>query len=69
MFVTHVTEKLLTYALGRALDHRDMPTVRAIVRQAGREDNRLDALILGVAQSAPFLQRATSEPVRVAARE
>ena len=34
MFVTNVTEKLLTYALGRTLDHRDMPAVRDIVRQA-----------------------------------
>jgi hypothetical protein len=69
MFVTHVTEKLLTYALGRALDHRDMPAVRAIVRQAGREGNRLDAIILGVVQSPPFLQGSQPAAVRVAARE
>ena len=41
MFVTNVTEKLLTYALGRALDYRDMPAVRAIVRQAQRRRSTL----------------------------
>ena len=42
---------------GRALEPRDMPAVRAIVQQAQREDLRFSALILGVAQSAPFRQR------------
>ena len=57
LFVTNVTEKLLIYALGRALEPRDMPAVRAIVRQAQRENLRFSALIAGVAQSAPFRQR------------
>jgi hypothetical protein len=57
LFITNVTEKLLTYALGRTLDHHDMPTVRSIVRQAGREDHRLSALVLGVVQSPAFGQR------------
>src|SRR5690606_37310157 len=35
LFVPNLAQKLLTYALGRELDHRDMPAVRAIVRQAG----------------------------------
>jgi hypothetical protein len=57
LFVTNLAEKLMVYALGRALEPRDMPAVRAIVRQARRNDLRFSALILGVAQSAPFLQR------------
>jgi hypothetical protein len=57
LFVTNVTEKLLVYALGRALEPRDMPAVRSIVRQARRADLRFSALVLGVAQSAPFRQR------------
>jgi len=57
LFVTNVTEKLLTYALGRALDHHDMPAVRAIVRQARKDDLKFSALILAVAQSAPFRER------------
>jgi hypothetical protein len=69
LFVTNFTVKLMTYALGRTVDYRDMPAVRAIVRQAGRENFRASALILGVVQSAAFHQRgAASEPARVAAR-
>ena len=60
LFVTNVVEKLMTYALGRVVDYRDMPAVRAIVRQAQREDLRFSALILGVAQSAPFRYRTNA---------
>jgi hypothetical protein len=48
------TENLMTYAMGRRVDHRDMPAVRAIVREAARHGNRMSAFILGVATSAPF---------------
>jgi uncharacterized protein DUF1592/uncharacterized protein DUF1588/uncharacterized protein DUF1587/uncharacterized protein DUF1585/uncharacterized protein DUF1595/cytochrome c len=58
LFILNITEKLLTYALGRAIDHHDMPVVRAIVRQAAKDDYSLGALVMGVAQSAPFLQGA-----------
>ena len=57
LFITNVTEKLLTYALGRTLDHRDMPTVRAIVRRAAQEQNRFSALVMAVVQSPAFGQR------------
>jgi hypothetical protein len=69
LFVSNVTQKLLTYALGRAVDYRDMPTVRAIVRQAEREDLRFGALIMGVVQSPAFRQReGVPEPAQVATR-
>jgi mono/diheme cytochrome c family protein len=56
--VTTVTEKLLTYALGRGLEYYDAPTVRAIVRDAERQDYRFtSSLILGVVKSAPFQMR------------
>ena len=42
-----LTEKLLTYALGRGLDYRDMPVVRAIVRDAARKDYRFSAIVIG----------------------
>src|SRR4029077_15290494 len=58
-FVTTLTEKLLTYALGRGLDYHDAPTVRAIVRDAARNDYRFTSLILGIVQSAPFQMRMT----------
>jgi mono/diheme cytochrome c family protein len=60
-FVQTLTEKVLTYALGRGLNYRDMPTVRAIVRESARENYRFSSLILGVARSTPFQMRA-AEP-------
>jgi hypothetical protein len=51
---------MMTYALGRAVDYRDMPAVRGIVTQAQLENFRFGALVLGVVQSAPFRQRPKS---------
>jgi hypothetical protein len=53
-FVGATTEKLLTYALGRRVESFDMPAVRAIVRDAGRNDYRLSALVVGIVKSLPF---------------
>jgi hypothetical protein len=53
-FVEVVVEKLLTYALGRGVEYQDMPLVRAIARDAGRDRNRFSALVLGVVRSTPF---------------
>ena len=61
VFVTTMTEKLMTYALGRGLDERDMPAVRRIVRDAARHEYRFSSLILGIARSVPFQMRAASE--------
>ena len=47
VFVTHFTERLLSYALGRRVEYYDMPTVRKIVREAKANDYRLSSLILG----------------------
>jgi hypothetical protein len=52
-----VTEKLLTYALGRGLDYRDAATVRHLVREGSRDNYRWSSLILGIVASAPFQQR------------
>ena len=56
-FVGTVTEKLLTYALGRGMEHYDAPTVRKIVRRAAGEDYRWSSIILGIVNSAPFQMR------------
>ena len=56
-FVATMTEKLLTYALGRGLEFYDMPTVRAIAREARRDDHRFSSLVLGVVKSRPFQMR------------
>jgi hypothetical protein len=53
-FVTTATEKLLTYAAGRAVHYYDMPVVRSIIRDAARNDYHFSSLVLGIVKSAPF---------------
>ena len=57
LFVGTVAEKLLIYASGRGLEYYDAPAVRAILRDAARDDYRFSSLIVGVVQSAPFRMR------------
>jgi mono/diheme cytochrome c family protein len=57
VIVGTVTEKLLTYALGRGLTAADMPAVRAIVRQAGANNYKFSAIVLGISSSTPFQMR------------
>jgi hypothetical protein len=57
VFVRTMTEKLLTYALGRGLDYHDMPAVRAIVRQAATNDYRFSSIVSGIVTSPPFQMR------------
>jgi hypothetical protein len=56
-FASTLTEKMLTYALGRGLEYYDAPAVRAIVRESAKTDYRFSSLILGVVQSTPFQMR------------
>ena len=56
-FVGTVTEKLMTYALGRGLDYYDMPAVRRIVREAETEGYGMQSIIVGIVNSYPFLHR------------
>jgi hypothetical protein len=58
-----VAEKLLTYGLGRGVEHQDMPLVRSITRDAARSDNRFASLVLGVVKSRPFqMNTKSAEP-------
>jgi Protein of unknown function (DUF1592)/Protein of unknown function (DUF1588)/Protein of unknown function (DUF1585) len=57
VFVLTMTEKLLTYALGRGLDHHDMPVVRAIIRDSARQNFRFSSIVLGIVGSDPFQMR------------
>jgi hypothetical protein len=57
-FASALTEKLLTYGLGRGLDYYDMPVVRQIVRDAGRENYKFSSIVMGIVRSAPFRMRA-----------
>ena len=59
-FVTTLTEKLLTYSLGRGLEYYDMPAVRRIVHDAARSNYKLSAVILGITKSLPFQMRRTA---------
>ena len=52
-----MTEKMLTYALGRGVDYRDMPAVRAIVRDAGRDGYKFSSIVMGIVRSLPFQMR------------
>ena len=55
------TEKLLTYALGRGLEHYDMPAVRQILRSARRDEYRFGPLVLAIVRSVPFQMRIKGE--------
>ena len=71
VFVQALTERLLTYALGRGLTAADMPGVRTIARDAERENYRFSAVVLGIVRSVPFQMRikgAAEEATRVADR-
>jgi cytochrome c5 len=61
-FVGIVTEKLLTYALGRGLEPYDMPTVRSIVRGAAADDYKFSSLVLGIANSTAFRTKVAQQP-------
>ena len=56
-FYRCLTEKLLTYALGRGLEYYDVETVDRIVAQLDRENGRFSALLIGIIESAPFQKR------------
>ena len=60
-FVGTVTEKLLTYALGRGVEYYDQPSIRNIVRQAEVDDYRWSSLILNIVESTPFQMRKARE--------
>jgi len=62
VIVSHFTEMLMAYAVGRRVEYYDMPTIRAIVRGAAPAEYRMSDLILGVAKSAAF-RTARAEPI------
>jgi mono/diheme cytochrome c family protein len=57
MLVGTLTEKLLTYAVGRSLEAEDMPAVRTIVRNSARDNYRFSSLVRGIVSSVPFQMR------------
>ncbi len=57
MFVSTLTEKLLTFALGRGIESYDAPAIRRIVRESADTEYSLSSLVKGIASSPPFQMR------------
>ena len=62
MVLRTLTENLLTYALGRRVEYADMPTVRAIVNSAAKNNNKMSSFILGVVDSPAFRMSKPETP-------
>ena len=60
-FAQALTVKLMMYALGREIEPRDMPQVRAIVRAAAKNDYRFSSLVAGIVSSDAFRMQALEE--------
>src|SRR5579863_1475043 len=56
-FVRMITEKLMTFSLGRGVEYEDMPAIRQIVRDADKNDDRFLSILMGIIRSAPFQMR------------
>ena len=67
-FVQTLTEKLMTYALGRTVGYHDMPTVRAIVRASAKDDYRFSSVVMNIVNSEPFQMRKVPKDDNVPAR-
>jgi len=62
MFARTITEKLMTYGLGRGMESHDMPIVRTIADEAGKQNYRFSAVVLGIVKSVPFqMKKAMDE--------
>jgi hypothetical protein len=68
-FVRTLTEKMLTYGLGRGLEYYDMPVVREIAREASRTDYKFSSVVLGIVRSTPFQMRRVQEAPVTASRQ
>lgn len=71
LFVRHITEKMLAYALGRGLEYYDIPAVKQVTETLAQEDYRASRLVMEVVRSVPFRLRrgAKFEEGAVAAKE
>ena len=67
-FVTTLTNRMLTYALGRGLEPSDMPVVRRIVKKAAQNDYRFASIVIGVVESSSFQMRTKLEPAETASQ-
>jgi hypothetical protein len=57
-----LSEKLMAFALGRRIEYYDMPTIRSVMRDAAKDNNRFSRIVLGIVKSRAFqMSRAQSE--------
>jgi hypothetical protein len=57
-----LTERMMTYALGRGVEPSDMPVVRGIVKKSSRVNYQFASIVMGIVESAPFQMRTKLEP-------
>jgi hypothetical protein len=62
-FVQTMTQKLMTYALGRSVDYFDMPTVRKIVRDSAKDNYKFSSIVMGIVRSTAFQSQRAPVPV------
>jgi mono/diheme cytochrome c family protein len=67
-FATVLTERMMTYALGRGVEPSDMPVVRSIVKKAGANNYRLSSILMNIVESAPFQMRTRLESAEPTSR-
>jgi hypothetical protein len=60
-FVGTMTEKMMTYALGRGLEYYDMPVVRGIVRESAKDDYRFSSIVMGIVNTTAFQMKRAKE--------
>jgi len=56
-FVRSITEKLMTFGIGRGMEYEDMPVIRSIVRDADKDNDKFVSLLMGIIRSTPFQMR------------
>jgi len=61
VFVRTMTEKLMTYAIGRGMTFHDMPVIRDILRKSATQDYRFSTIVLGIVNSTPFQMRTAEK--------
>jgi hypothetical protein len=68
LFVQTVIEKLMTYGTAHTLQYRDMPAVRAIMKQSARDNHEFSSIVTALVKSAPFQMKIKQAPVKTAGR-
>ena len=68
MFVRTLTDKLMTYGLGRGVEHKDKPLVRRVARDAAAQNYRFSSIVLGIVKSPAFqMKKAQTDAVTLTA--